>query len=36
MLEALKDEMKLSFGTHKLAIEDAKDLLENNGWVATK
>ncbi len=28
MLEALKDEMKLSFGTHKLAIEDAKDLLE--------
>lgn len=30
MLEALKNEMKLSFGSCKLAIEDAKELLENN------
>ena len=39
MLDVLNNKVELSnvhFAEHKLAIEDAKDLLENNGWVATK
>lgn len=35
MLDVMK-KMRLSFATRKLAVEDAKKLFEDKGWVATK
>lgn len=39
MLNVLKNKVDLNnihFSTHKLAIEDAKKLFEQDGWIATK
>lgn len=39
MLEVMKSEMKLndiSFTEHRLTIEDAEKLFENDGWIAIK
>ena len=39
MLDVLNNKVELSnvhFAEHKLTIEDAKAMLENEGWIATK